>query len=320
MSWVEIVSAILGLSCVFLAGRGSKYNFWVGYIYNVFLFVLFWRQHLYSAMLLQPVAFGINLYGHWRWTHPKEEEKNSKGDLKIGKMKPWQWVNMFTLVVLCGILWAKALQWLPQRWPVVFAPDPQPLLDSFILMLTLTAQFLSARKYWECWIVWLVVNVANIVLYISSGLYVMPIVSALYLANGRPQSGKMFTEKFGTHQCTLAIREGFMRQTRRELNDYLIDEVLRTGSADIPQEDLDIITRIAEEYVADIFRRLREHGYDQNTMKLYVCGGGGCLLKHFRNINQSKVTFVEDICAAAKGYEYLADVYLRAEAKNEGRV
>ena len=66
MSWVEIVSAILGLSCVFLAGRGSKYNFWVGYIYNVFLFVLFWNQHLYSAMLLQPVSFGINLYGHWR--------------------------------------------------------------------------------------------------------------------------------------------------------------------------------------------------------------------------------------------------------------
>lgn len=184
MSWVEIVSAVLGLSCVFLAGRGSKYNFWVGYVYNVFLFVLFWRQHLYSAMLLQPVAFGINLYGHWRWTHPKEEERNSKGDLKIGRMRPWQWANLFTVVVLVGLLWAKVLQWLPERWPDVFAPDPQPLLDSFILMLTLSAQFLSARKYWECWIVWLIVNVANIALYIASGLYVMPIVSALYLANG----------------------------------------------------------------------------------------------------------------------------------------
>ena len=30
------------------------------------------------------------------------------------------------------------------------------------------------------------------------------------------------------------------------------------------------------------------------------------------------VKFIDDICAAAKGYEYLADVYLRAEAKNEG--
>ena len=77
MSWVEIISAVLGLSCVFLAGRGSKYNFWVGYVYNIFLFILFWRQHLYSAMLIQPVAFAINAWGHWRWTHPKEEEKNS---------------------------------------------------------------------------------------------------------------------------------------------------------------------------------------------------------------------------------------------------
>ena len=64
------------------------------------------------------------------------------------------------------------------------ASDPQPWLDSYVLMATLLAQLLSARKCWECWIVWLVVNLANIVLYISSGLYVMPIVSALYLANG----------------------------------------------------------------------------------------------------------------------------------------
>ena len=41
MTWVEIISAVLGLSCVFLAGRNSKYNFYVGYVYNIFLFVLF---------------------------------------------------------------------------------------------------------------------------------------------------------------------------------------------------------------------------------------------------------------------------------------
>lgn len=184
MNWVEIVSAILGLSCVFLAGRGSKYNFWVGYAYNIFLFILFWRQHLYSAMLIQPVAFAINAYGHWRWTHPKTEEQNTKGDLRIGTISLGMWLNMFTVLVLCGLLWAKALQWLPQRWPDVFGPDPAPLLDSFILMATLMAQFLSARKCWECWILWLVINLANIILYISSGLYIMPVVSALYLANG----------------------------------------------------------------------------------------------------------------------------------------
>ena len=80
-----------------------------------------------------------------------------------------------------------------------------------------------------------------------------------------------------------------------------------------------VIDALAE-YVAEIFRRLREHGYDESTMKLYVSGCGGCLIKNFYHGNLDRVKFIDDICAAAKGYEYLADVYLRAEAKNEGRV
>lgn len=186
MSWVEIVSALLGLSCVFLAGRGSKYNFWVGYAYNIFLFILFWNQHLYSAMILQPVSFAINLYGHWRWTHPKEEERSAADAtaLKVGSLGPKGWVANIAVVAAAGALWALCLQWLPQRWPDVFGADPSPWLDSYVLMVTLLAQFLSARKCWECWIVWLVVNCANIALYIVSGLYLMPLVSALYLANG----------------------------------------------------------------------------------------------------------------------------------------
>ena len=32
-------------------------------------------------------------------------------------------------------------------------------------------------------------------------------MNILYMINGKPQSGKMFTEKFGTYQCTLAVRD-----------------------------------------------------------------------------------------------------------------
>lgn len=141
-------------------------------------------------------------------------------------------------------------------------------------------------------------------------------MNTLYLVDGRPQSGKMFTEKFGTYQCTLAVREEFMRVTRRELNDYIIDEVICKGTADIPDNDLNIIKTTAALYVEDIFRRLREHGYDENTMKLIVTGGGGCLIKHFGNINPDRVIFVDDICAAAKGYEYIAEAMLKADDRN----
>lgn len=100
-------------------------------------------------------------------------------------------------------------------------------------------------------------------------------MNTLFLTNGRPMSSKMYTEKFGTYQCTLAIREEFMQKTRREINDIIIDEVLQNGTADIPASDLKIIKTTAAEYVKDIFRRLREHGYDEGTMTLYITGGGG---------------------------------------------
>ena len=186
MNWTEAISSLLGLSCVFLAGRDSKYNFWIGYAYNIFLFILFWEQHLYSAMLLQPVAFAINIYGHWRWTHPGEQERSSRDSkkLKVSALTRQELSGMILIACVLGAAWAQALEYLPRRWPAVFSPDPSPWLDSYILMATLLAQYLSARKCWECWIVWLVVNTANIVLYLHAGLHLLPVVSALYLANG----------------------------------------------------------------------------------------------------------------------------------------
>lgn len=177
MNWWEIISAVLGLTCVFLAGRGKKANFYIGYIYNIFLFVLFWRQNLYSAMILQPVAFAINAFGHWRWTHPREDEVSASDgkSLKVSRLSLSHWMIAIGLILVCGAGWALFLN---------ETADPSPWLDSYVLMATFLAQYLSAQKKWECWIVWLVVNVANIALYISAGLFVMPVVSLLYLING----------------------------------------------------------------------------------------------------------------------------------------
>lgn len=178
MNWVEIVSAVLGLGCVFLAGRNSIYNFWVGYAYNVFLFILFLSQGLYGAMALQVVAFAINIYGHYRWTHPKQGEVSSADgkSLKVSKLTSNQWSG----IVLITLLSASVIGALFQDK----TSDPAPWLDAYILIATLLAQWLSAQKVWECWWVWLAVNAANIILYVKAGLTFMPFVSALYLANG----------------------------------------------------------------------------------------------------------------------------------------
>ena len=187
VSWLELLGVIAGLTCVVMAGRNNKHNFWVGYIYNILLFILFWQKHLYSACLLQPVAFAINAFGHWRWTHPKSGEESSQdaSALKVSRLDMKGWCQALTAVVVAGAAWGFVLSRLGTVWGKgLFIPDPIPWLDAFVLMLTLLAQFLSAQKKWDCWIVWLVVNAANITLYLSAGMVFMPIVSGLYLVNG----------------------------------------------------------------------------------------------------------------------------------------
>lgn len=187
VSLLELLSVIAGLTCVVLAGRNSKVNFWVGYVYNILLFILFWKRHLYSAMLIQPVAFIINAFGQWRWSHPREGEESASDStsLKVSTLTWAQrgWSAFF--VIVAGAAWGFVLSKLGTSWfKGVFTPDPIPWLDAFVLMLTFLAQYLSAQKKWDCWIVWLLVNIANITLYLKAGLVFMPIVSALYTING----------------------------------------------------------------------------------------------------------------------------------------
>lgn len=178
MFW-DIIASVLGLTCVFLAGRNSKYNFWVGYLYTTALFVLFMQKNLVASLILQPVSLCINMIGHWRWTHPREEEKSSKDSsaLRVSGMGwPERIMSVVTVFVIAG-LWG----WLLDR---LFPLDPHPYLDSCVTVLILVAQYLSAQKKWECWIAWLVVNITQMALHLSVGNYFMPIVCGLYLING----------------------------------------------------------------------------------------------------------------------------------------
>ena len=176
---IDLISSLLGLTCVFLAGRNSKYNFWVGYLYTAALFFLFWNKNLYASLLLQPISLAINIMGHYRWTHPKPQEQSSE-DSKALKVSMLGWperIMALAAVFVVAFVWGWTLDHL-------FPADPHPYLDSCVTVLILLAQLLSALKKWDCWIAWLVVNITQIILHISVGNVFMPIVCALYLVNG----------------------------------------------------------------------------------------------------------------------------------------
>ena len=131
-------------------------------------------------------------------------------------------------------------------------------------------------------------------------------MNIMRLVNGKPNDQHCWTEVLGVNQCVLTARKQMMDKYGIDMPESVIEQFLRTGTANLARELLDNLTDIVRGYVTGLFDALRLHGYDVRLMKLFVMGGGGCLVKNFGKYDPGAVIFVDDLHASAKGYEYMA--------------
>ena len=131
-------------------------------------------------------------------------------------------------------------------------------------------------------------------------------MNIMRLVNGKPNDQHCWTEVLGVNQCVLTARKQMMDKYGIDMPESVIEQFLRTGTVNLARELLDNLTDIVRGYVTGLFDALRVHGYDARLMKLFVMGGGGCLVKHFGKYDPGGVVFVDDLHASAKGCEYMA--------------
>ena len=96
-----------------------------------------------------------------------------------------------------------------------------------------------------------------------------------------------------------------------KIDEGIIEQYIRFAKADIPEQYEQLLCKTAVEYTNDIFAALKSYEYNPELMKLYIIGGGGCIVGNFGNYDKERVEIVNDICATVKGYEYLAYMQLR---------
>lgn len=131
-------------------------------------------------------------------------------------------------------------------------------------------------------------------------------MNIMYINNKKPVESKCYTEKSGVNQCMIAAKNAVLDRLGVKIDEVIIEQIIRTGKADVGEQYLNCITETVKKYAENIFATLRKYEYNPDLMRLYVIGGGGCIVKNFAEYDAKRVEIIEDICAAAKGYERLA--------------
>ena len=131
-------------------------------------------------------------------------------------------------------------------------------------------------------------------------------LDTLFMVNGKPDENRCFTEELGVKQCIMAIRKELSNRYALNVEEPIIQQALLTGTADLDRPYLDVIFTVARQYVAAIFNTLHSYGYDPRTMRLFIVGGGGVLVQSFGQYDKRRTEIITDLCANAKGFEFLA--------------
>lgn len=121
--------------------------------------------------------------------------------------------------------------------------------------------------------------------------------------DGAPIEKSLSTEKYGVSVCIQNIRQELSRRMGRDIEERIVEKLVREGCAGQTDEIAVVTNALAREYAMEIVKRLDSLGYVGQYMTLHIFGGGGCILKHYSDLpGKSGVVFNDDICANAKSY------------------
>lgn len=168
-SLTEAVAVILGIIAVYLSTRQNIWTYPLGII-SVFIYIfIFHEVKLYADMGLQVFFIILQVYGWYEWLHGGE----NKSRLHISHTPQSVAVYNIIFVVLGTAMLGYVLHTLTDA--------ALPYIDSFLAVLSMSGQFLLARKYFQNWHVWMAVNIGSIAMYAMKGLYFTMVLYAVFL-------------------------------------------------------------------------------------------------------------------------------------------
>ena len=178
VSYVEFIGTVLGLISVFLAARANIFTWPTGIANAIFFLVIFYQIQLYSDMFLQMYFCGMGVYGWFTWKYKAEHQQNAIRTLtNPNRLKLAAFI--VTVVLIVGTLISQIHLLLPQ---IFVKPASYPYIDTFIAISSVLAVILLARRIFETWVLWILVDITSIGLYSVKGVKLIALEFVIFLA------------------------------------------------------------------------------------------------------------------------------------------
>ena len=192
-NWLEVFGAITGIIYVFLEIRQNIWLWPVGLVTSAVYIIVFFTTRFYADMSLQGYYLVMSIIGWYWWVRGTGQGAQGTGRRAQGEEKKngglrddeTEGLQVTRLKTVTGLLLAAVFVLLYSGiWFILsrYTDSPVPEWDSFITSLSVVATWMLARKIYEHWYLWILVNAASVIIFAVRGLYPTVILYAVYLA------------------------------------------------------------------------------------------------------------------------------------------
>ena len=167
-SGIELTAAALAVLYLILAIQ-QRLSCWLAAFISSCLYVwVFFHARLYMESVLNVFYAAMAVYGFWQW-------QRGRGGAALAVTR---WPIARHARALLGVL---ALSVVNSFFLARFTPAASPFVDSMVTWSSVFGTFLVARKVYENWYWWLVIDSVSLCLSFTRHLYVTVLLFALYL-------------------------------------------------------------------------------------------------------------------------------------------
>ncbi len=178
-NYFEIFGAVTGIIYVFLEIRQNIWLWPVGILTSAVYIFVFFTSKFYADMSLQVYYLVISILGWYWWVRGRKSGSGSESEsdpkqaeLRVTRLKLTTGVKIaIVFIVLYAIMWMILTK---------FTDSPVPAWDSFITSLSVVATWMLARKIYEHWYLWVIVNMVSAFIFFARGLYPTMVLYIVY--------------------------------------------------------------------------------------------------------------------------------------------
>lgn len=172
---IGIVCGISGVICVVLTAKGKISSYLFNFIQMITYMVICWDTRLFLEFGEQVFYFVVCIFGVFLWK--KNMRKNEDGTEQViaKKFKPWHWIATVVVTVVTTIILG--------TFGEIILGSTLPYIDAFTVALAVIAQLLMVWRYREQWAVWIVIDIASLVMFVMLGQWSMVVMYVAWTIN-----------------------------------------------------------------------------------------------------------------------------------------